>query len=451
MRSFPEANDPMPGSQESLLSSPEARGRAGKAAPPAVSVSAGKSLLSYTVSSTALMVATVLSNTIVIRWVPPQEMGIWATVTLIESYLSFLQGGVFSGLNREYPYHVGKNELHYARRLAAVALTYALCCGILVGISFGICLIILGTDHFWRWAITAIGIGSTILFYQQYLQVTFRTSQDFLVLARIQLFQAGLMLISIPLVWHLRFEGLCLRILIINCVATAALHIWRPIRVTPVVDWPALKALFITGVPIMASSYASVVSAGFSRIILLGQGGVAVVGLFTPALAITNAMQSLPGTINSFISPRLSVHYGKNHCPRALWGAAWKAAVGVSGILAVLSVLGWGLLPLLFVKLFPTYLEGVAAARLMMVSGAFLGIQAGIAVLISMKSWLWLGVYSAVLVLTRWFIPLSFAGGAGTELMQEVAAGWILANAIIFVAGLAIVYLATRRERTPGG
>ena len=405
-----------------------------------------KAMFSFTFSSTTLMVSTVVSNILVIRWVSPEQMGIWATLTLIQSYLSFLPFGVFSGLNREYPYLVGKNELECAQRLGATALAYTIFCGIFIFIAFAGGFLILKVSGLWRFAIAVIGIGSAIAFYQQYLLVTYRITHKFNLLGRIQLIQSFLVFGSVLLVWKMKFYGLCLRFVLIVVVVTIIAHLWRPIKTTLKFDFGDFKTLVFTGLPIMGFGYCFVLSNGFIRIIVLKHGGVALLGLFAPAIAIANAMESLPSAINAFVGPHLSTHYGKTNNPHELWSTTWKSSLATFGLLSFSAFIGWWLIPPFFKYLFPMYIDSLQTTRLMMVSGVFMAITAGIATLVTMKLWLWLGFYTTVVLLTRWFIPSFFTTGDRTGLLANAAFGWIGANAIIFVVGLIVLYFATNKK-----
>ena len=83
-----------------------------------------------------------------------------------------------------------------------------------------------------------------------YLSITFRTSSDFVRLARVNVVEAATSLAALTLVAAFGFYGLCLRVILSGAASTALLFHWRPIRVGPHRSRSNLRHLFIIGAPI---------------------------------------------------------------------------------------------------------------------------------------------------------------------------------------------------------
>ena len=66
-----------------------------------------------------------LFGLVVLKWITPEEMGIWNGVTIASPYISFLQLGLFVALNRELPFLIGKGDKEKAIRHVRTAATYA--------------------------------------------------------------------------------------------------------------------------------------------------------------------------------------------------------------------------------------------------------------------------------------------------------------------------------------
>lgn len=81
-----------------------------------------KTLLSFSGSSILLSLVKLFANILIIRWIAPEELGIWNTIIVVQSYAVVLNLGISNGLNRELPFALGKNYLNIARKLAETGL-----------------------------------------------------------------------------------------------------------------------------------------------------------------------------------------------------------------------------------------------------------------------------------------------------------------------------------------
>ena len=71
-----------------------------------------------------------ISGLFVVKWMLPEDLGIFTGFNIIVGYIILGQLGISSGLSRELPYLLGKNKLQDAWHSAEVAQFW------LLGISF---------------------------------------------------------------------------------------------------------------------------------------------------------------------------------------------------------------------------------------------------------------------------------------------------------------------------
>jgi O-antigen/teichoic acid export membrane protein len=400
-------------------------------------------VVNFTMASMGLMASAMLSNLVIIRWLEPEETGVWQTLVLAQSYMAFAQLGFFNGLNREFPFWVGKGDVEKAHRMAATTLTQSLFCALFSFLLFGGALLYFGDERTWLLGLTAMGVMTSAGFYRDYLAATYRTSQAFGVLAKVHWIHALTLLATVPLVTFWGFDGLCARLILVGLVVPFFMHRSRPVDVKPSWDWVCVRELLSAGTPLLALSYLITLANGFDRIILLGHVGILGVGLFAPAIAIKNGIQALPAAINQFISPRLSQALGESGDPRALWRTSWIATVSTCLSMVPVVVIGWFALPPLIEMFFPKYTAAIEPAQLLLLSGLFSGISAGTAVLASLKAWLPLTLFSLSNLGLFWFLPSYYA--AGGDSLVGVATGWLVARAILLPVGLILIYFATHR------
>jgi len=360
--------------------------------------------VAFTSSLIALNLASLVANALVFRFVEPAAMGVWHTLLLAGSYLTFFRLGVVNGMGRELPFALGRGDVAGARRVAATALACNLATSLLVAAAFLAALPFLpGAD--WSLGLVAMAFVSASNLYLAYLQATFRSASDFARLARVHWLQAALALLMPVTVYGLGFPGLCLHAALSSLLATGAAHALRPLPVRPRFEPRAARVLLATGLPLFAAGYLQLVATGFDRVILLERGGVEAVGYYAPAVAVLGALAIVPGAVASYVYPRMSFALGQGRGPGTLARMALgAAAVSVAAALP-LAVIGWYLAPPLVERFFPEYAAGVPAVRWSLVAGTLWGLSPTTTLLGSLKAWRSLALYIGALLVARWSFP----------------------------------------------
>ena len=375
--------------------------------------------------------SSVIANILIIRWLKPSEAGIWQTLLLYYSYLSFVQLGQFNGLNIEYPFQIGAGNTELATKLAQVALWQARLSMMAGGLFFFFGSLFVWEDIVWRYAMFSMIPFSTLTMYNLFLSTTYRTNSDFTTLSKVQYFQTILALVTTALVWRWGFNGLCIRFSIVAVFATLLLHAYRPLRISPSFSKHSWITLFKVGGPVLAFGYITTLSLGFDRLLLLGTAGVTAVGLYTPALAIKSGLFILPNVFGQFITPRLSSLLGQTNSPKALKRLVLSSILVCALMLSVVSIGGWFIVPALVRAVFPQYTEGTIAAQWILISGVFGSIRAGTPVLPILKAWKSLTFVSVVSLFSRLCLPFLGVVVFNSPL-EGIAIGWTCSEAIVF-------------------
>src|SRR5579862_1772334 len=189
----------------------------------------------FTVSSLWLSVAQLVSGVIIVHYIGPSDMGLWASVSLALTYAFFALAGVQNGLSRELPYYLGANNDGMARRLAATTLFYTTggcLLTFLAGVGAVAYLVVKHADIKLTYAVAAVTFLVMFKFYQNYLFVTFRSKNSFMDLARVQVWQAALMVGALPLLF-LRYDGMLLRYVLVAGLSLYLMHRARPMPILP--------------------------------------------------------------------------------------------------------------------------------------------------------------------------------------------------------------------------
>jgi O-antigen/teichoic acid export membrane protein len=389
----------------------------------------------YSLSSLLKTGGTMLAGIIMIRWVEPEEIGLWQSIWILSSYFGFLQLGVMNGLNREIPYCMGSNQNELAKKLAATGQYFSL---ILALLTLGLTVIGIYIAGFFTnltpmqfWGFVGLGIIVSANFYQNYLSVTFRGHKSFKDLSYVYFFDFGLILLLLVLIPLLHYWGIVLYYVLNTLIVTGLMHIYRPIKTPPRFSWIEFIHLIKIGFPIFSLAYFKQISKTFPRLILLSAGGVVAVGYFSPAQAIQTAVILLPNIIAQYIYPQMSFKYGKNNSKKELWKIVQRIIrlLFLFGVPVV--IVGWFLLPPFINIFFPRYTESILASQLMLISGLFISSTIAYNAFYSVKA------YKEDLFLTITMLVLNSAIPYAFTLFMDpltgVAVGWLIGNCIFFL------------------
>jgi O-antigen/teichoic acid export membrane protein len=353
--------------------------------------------LLYASSSVASAMVQLFASFLIIKWVAPEEVGLWQSVRMAQIYAFILLAGVNNGLSRELPFHLGKGEHAFAHRLTATAFccvtianTIILVCGVACAVIFarhGSQLVL---------AICVVTLLIMIAFYQHIFICTFRSNDSFKRLTTIQWIDAGLCIATVPLVYFFRYDGMLVRTLLTSTTLLALMYLWRPMRAGVRMDGKALKLLLKTGLPIFGLDYVKNACATLDRVVLLKLGGVRDVGIYALASTVLQSLGAFAQSLGTYLYPRMTFKYGESGDPRLLWNYGIKFVLLATVFTGIAAGAAWLILPHFVPALLPKYVEGLAAAQIVLVAGIAGAVLIIVDALWSMKIWRLMVTYQAL-------------------------------------------------------
>lgn len=400
-----------------------------------------KTGINFTVSAMTMNIVTMLTNLITIKWISPENIGLWNGYFIFVSYVYFIQLGVVNGLSRELPFYLGKKKKNLAVGLAKTSLSIVTANTLLV--------IVFGFFFIWYYAITksasSLGFYTSISivclmavqFYTNYLLSTFRSNNAFKKLTYIYVGMSLFILGSLVLVATYGYLGHVTRISMIALLQLLLLHIYRPFRIKPKFKLKFFKLLTSTGIPLFVFGYLTGIANTFNRLVMLQLGTTLEMGLYSPAIAVNTAMRLIPVTLSQYIYPKFSYMAGETNSKATIWKMAIKVSLIVFVILVPITVLGYFLMPWLIETIFPKYTEGVFAAQLATIAGLFSGASIGfVTSLNTMKAFKHIGSLSMARAIVFYGLIFSFA--INMDVLDGVAYG-VLASEIVYFAMAVII------------
>lgn len=407
-----------------------------------------KTLISFSAAAMLMSITLMACNIIIMLWIKPEEIGIWNTYLLIQTYAVFLQLGIYNGLNRELPYLYGKNDTEKITQLAETSLWVSRIC---IYISIVVIATIIpfvikynGIDSLNFKSIIGIGIITMAFFYQNYLTVTYRTNKHFNLLARNYFIQTFLLIATLPIVYFFGIEGMIIRYSFLSLSIAFMLHIFRPLKVKSKFTKSAFIELFKTGFPIFGFGYIQGINKTINKVVLLFLGGTIAVGYYTPAISILGIMKMLPQSLGQYLYPKMSYELGKTGDKKKLWTWTWKSNAILFLSLIPLVAIGWFLLPWLIHNYFPNYNNGTFAAQLALISGIFSGSLIGVNILNSLKAFKEIGFLTFLKFFLNVILIYSFA--ISMDPLTGVALGLLISDIIYFFVANYISYYALMKS-----
>jgi len=401
----------------------------------------------YASSSVFLSGANLATGILVIRWIQPEQLGVWHTVRLAMTYAFFLLAGVNNGLNRELPYALGGTNEKRAQGLAGTALyCNVIACALALVAGLGAVYVFRNRPSVVLLSIIAVSFLIVCSFYRNYLIVTFRSHDAFRNLGNMQFLEGVLLVATIPLVFFLHFGGLLLRLGLVAAIMLVAIHAVRPVKVRPAFGKESFLLLAKTGIPIFALDYIATAAGTCDRLALLHAGGAILVGYYALASIACETMSVIPTSIASYFYSRMSYQFGKHNDPQMLWKAAIKSSIVIPILMSPICAAGYFLMPPIITAFFPKYANGIEAARIMLWVALFTGAAIGSNILWSLKAWKWMVSYQVALAAMISVFPFVGAAVHPSPLLGVVY-GLLVARIIMFLLTIWMTYMATHGKR----
>lgn len=332
-----------------------------------------KIAINYFFSGVSKTFTSTLVNIVNFRWINPEDLGTWQSITVFTAYSLILTFGLTSGLNRELPYYLGKDDQESALvRVSASGYYISRLSILLIALSIVILvpLYIYGNISLRLFFMisSAISIASLNI-VTNYLGATFRSSSSFSKLANIQWVSIVPLLLSIPLVYFLNIIGYILYNIFSLVFLFFAMNHYKPFKIKYKPNFNILKDLIKVGAPYYSISQLSLLTQSISRLFLVFFGNPYILGLFAPGYSIFVAMSSLPSYINRYLFPRMVYNYGKSNDIYAIYKNSITIIVKLGITMLIIAVLISFFIPFLFEMLFPKYMEGASSAIILIFYG----------------------------------------------------------------------------------
>jgi len=326
----------------------------------------------YLISQYSIPLIAFLVNYLVMRYIGPEIIGNYQGVILWGSYFSFLQLGVFNGLNRNLAYYNGANRIDDVQKAASSGFVFSLF------VSFvSLCIVILialssendGTTIV-KLAFILLGISAMAQPIITYFDTLYRTGQDFNKLGKIILIENSIFLFSsgFMIIWG--YSGFIAQN-IFKLLFSIFFRIKGKIKSLSLnFSFATLCKQINTGLPIMINSYLYSTFFIFDQFYILRNFEKIELGYFNIARLVLFIIPVIPNSLTTIFYPKASNAYGKSgDNPNVLKPFFKKALlINLAVVLPLIIIIYMLIDP--FVKIFlPEYIGGISYAKHSVVGG----------------------------------------------------------------------------------
>ncbi|MFN3554341.1 MAG: lipopolysaccharide biosynthesis protein [Bacteroidales bacterium] len=396
----------------------------------------------YTSSSLIKSFVGIVSGFLVLRYVAPEEIGIWQAFFIISTYAGFLNAGVPSGLNREIPFLFGKGMKEKAFEMAAAAKYFSQVCG---GIAF--LAMALGTalmlyfQQPWRniLAFSGVLVLVALEFLYGYYIVLYRTNEAFRDFSKVNIAESVLLVGLFPAIIYFGFTGFVVYKVLTSLIFLLLLKFYNPIKVRASFNRKHIVDLIKIGLPIAVMGYLYGIGKSFIKFALLYHGGVLLLGVFAPVFAIISAIKILPKTLARFFYPKFSYELGKTGDTRQLWKKVQRISFYLAIMLCLFFIPVIFLIPFFIETFLPKYTESIFAAQMVtlsaLIASSFLGVHA----LNSLKAYKGRLIITLIYLITAAAFPFSLP-----LFFQNPIIGISVSLVVVDIVNFVVSYFVTR-------
>lgn len=355
--------------------------------------------------------ATMIAGIVMIRWLDPEQIGLWQSLTVLMAYTSFPQLGINQGLNRELPFLYGQDKTEKGNYLASSAqayMSYLSLLFVLITLIIGFVFLIQGKPIKLISGIFILGFMISLNTFNNFLSVTYRTAKAFDKLAKVFFIDTILIIGILPIIYFYNYYGLLVYNLVSVLILSILMFSARPLKIKNNLDFKNIWELIKTGAPIFAMGYIKQVSRSFIRLVLLNAGGIRLVGLFAPVSAVSNIMTVFPTIFANFFYPQMTYRFGKTGDPKTLWPTVKKTYIILFVVSIPLVVCIWFVTPFLITNYFEKYKESIYAIQIMAISLSFSGGRVTHNLFYSIKAYKYSYVYTGIELLLYAIVPIFF-------------------------------------------
>ena len=402
-----------------------------------------KSGIRYSLSSTLCSVVSMIVGFLNMRWLGPEVLGLWQSITIINSYLPFLQLGVQSGLNMDLPILLGKEKIEEARHAVQTGLMFAVFLSIFILIVGSFTVLIMAFCNCSR--DVCMGVGAIVLIaviqcYRLHYIATYRSADAFDKLSNIYFISAIVSAFLAFFIYKFGYFGLLVYSVGVQLITTLLMFVFAPYRgLKPSLFKYWLRSFLKRGVFVTFITQVQGVIDSIPRVLLLRLGGALQVGLFAPALSLGSLFNLIPNQLAQFLQPQMGFKYGKTGKAKDMWEYLYKISFIIPLFIIPISVTCWFVMPWVLGTLFPKYIESLMPIRIMLIGFVFSSSYISRSFLLTIKAYKEVGTLYIIDLICFVTFPIVLIKTLSYSLTVSLSIGLSIAYFITYITTFFVI------------
>src|SRR5574344_1945408 len=334
-------------------------------------ISRYKGEANFTLSNIVTAVVSMLTGIVSAIFISPEDMGVIETVLLVSTYVSFLQLGVFNGINRNLAFYRAQGDLIKAQKEIDTSHTVSFIVssvGAIIGLGILLVFIIQGKKPVYLWSAGLLLVTLILQPPTNHFENTFRSGQQFGKLGTIKNIQSFVYAIISFLPVVLGYVGRIIANAVNIIVGYYLRSKYVPYKHQGKGDLNSLKDLISAGFPLLLGGYIWTVFVAADRTYIAAYLSSYDMGLYTIAGYVMSIISVLPTALNSLLYPKAAAKYGATGNKRDLLSFWRKSILLFAAVLIPVCLVSYFLLPPLVHWILPQYVAGIPAAQITLLS-----------------------------------------------------------------------------------
>lgn len=365
-----------------------------------------KDMIAYSSSSVLAQALALVTSIIAARILGPTDFGIWNAVILVLVYGLYFDLGISDAMARDLPFYIGKGDLTRASEIKSNTLAVTIISAIVASlVAIGISFMPGNSPHM---AIGFRGLAIALFLQRLYLYyaTVLRCYNDFTLLSKLQVVLALLTaVLVISLVIQYGFNGRVTAAILSQLIILITVLAVRKFKIIPRIDFRVIWPLIKVGIPIIISIVVIGLLTTVDRLMVVKYMGETQLGYFSIALLMGTIVSLVPAMAIQVLYPRITHRYGESGKDiGALRNLVLMPPVLLSCLLPLLIGPLYLSLPFIIELLLPAYMQGITAARIVLLGIFFfsiIGITGYFLVVIDkLKQFVFFGLFALALNIT---------------------------------------------------
>lgn len=303
------------------------------------------------------------------KLVDPSDYGIFVAVSIIATYMNYIQLGTLNAYNRDYPQLLGKGEAGKARRVKNATLTYLLIAYFTVVLIAEIAIIIIGKVKGFSRNQTAgyaiIFVYSFLVILNSYATFSVKMENKFNLSAVVYIVQTlGAVVVGLIAIRSFGYIGLYVEGLVSCLIGCVLLYkFWlKGFRFT--FDVVLIRSLLVSGIPLLINNLIWTVVGSIDKFVILGFMDTTTLGFYSIATMAFSTMVLIPQTMSNVFYIKVNREYGKTSDKVLLIKSSQKFTLLSALCTGVICLGAFFILPVFVDLVMPNYKDGVTAAQI---------------------------------------------------------------------------------------